>query len=86
VAQRKAGKERTMNGSEQQEGLELSGEPPLDDPKAWRRHDPDRVRENGDVPEGVQLTTPDDESGDAAEEHGRSVTAGPEQQAVHETE
>jgi hypothetical protein len=78
--------------SEQQEGLELdTEEQALDDPKTWRRADPDREpASTEDRPAGAQLTKPggggepgDEEPTEIAEEYEPSTTVGPEQQAMH---
>ncbi|HEY7595947.1 MAG TPA: hypothetical protein VH969_22575 [Actinophytocola sp.] len=78
-----------MERSEQEEHLELDDEPSRDEPAGWQRHDPDVSAPEGE--QGVQFTTPDggepgdEEPDEVAEEHGKSVTAGPEQQAMRES-
>ncbi|MCT2582382.1 hypothetical protein [Actinophytocola gossypii] len=74
--------------SEQDGDLELDAEPPYEDPRAWRDHDPD-LAENADPDPAEQLTVPggggepgDTEPTAIAEEYDPAYPGGPEQDAV----
>lgn len=73
--------------SEQESGLELDHEPPLDDPRDWQANDPDRA--GVDERPAEQFTAPggggepgDDEPDAIAEDVGTTYPGGPENQAV----
>jgi hypothetical protein len=73
--------------SEQESGLELDREPPLDDPRGWQADDPDQATTDDRPAEQFSQPggggTPGDEEPDAiAEDAGTSYPAGPEHQAV----